>query len=208
MRTRQRTMRSVRQPRDRALQIPTDPAMQGRAGHPRAGGDLNHTLPGQHRPDRVQPLLNNTQDNQRHPGPLTRNDAPRKASTTQDCRVTPRTVAHQVAQNCRASAGTGQSDRQLTAESGSIEVKAALRAVPAPRRARSACPRFAAGRYAGGVTASSSTTGGAGNTSRTVSKLSPWTASGATWPVSRNPSFSRTRRDAAFQSRTPAHNRR
>jgi hypothetical protein len=124
MRTRQRTMRSVRQPRDRALQIPTDPAMQGRAGHPRAGGDLNHSLPGQHRPDRVQPLLNNTQDNQRHPGHLTRNDAPRKASTTQDCRVTPRTVAHQVAQNCRASAGTGHSSVQQTAESGSIRIKA------------------------------------------------------------------------------------
>jgi hypothetical protein len=43
--------------------------------------------------------------------------------------------------------------------------------------------------------------------SRTVSRLSPWTASRSTRPVSWNPSFSRTRRDATFQSRTVAHNR-
>ena len=43
--------------------------------------------------------------------------------------------------------------------------------------------------------------------SRTVSRLWPWTESGSTRPFSRNPSFSRTRRDANFQSRTPAHNR-
>ena len=109
MRTRQRSMRPIRQPGHRALQIPVHPTMQRRPRHPVPGGDLDHTLPGQDRPDRVQPLLNHRQDNQRHPGPLIRNDAPTEASTVQDRRIRPGlshinwriAVAHHPAQDSR-----------------------------------------------------------------------------------------------------------
>ena len=40
-----------------------------------------------------------------------------------------------------------------------------------------------------------------------MSRLSPWTSSRSTMPVSRNSSFSSTRRDATFHARTVAHNR-
>ncbi len=89
-----------------------------------------------------------TVHNQRHPGPLIRNDAPTEASTVQDRRIRPRlshinrriAVAHHPAQHT--------SGRPSTAESGSIRsgpahahgraarVLAALRAAPPTRHPR------------------------------------------------------------------------
>jgi len=63
-RTRLRRVRPVGQSRELPTQIPPDPTMQGRPMHPHSCGDLNHSSPCQHSPDRVQALLDNRQNNQ------------------------------------------------------------------------------------------------------------------------------------------------
>jgi hypothetical protein len=117
MRTPPRTMRPIRQPGDRPLQIPTDPAMHRRPCHPITDGHLDHTLPGQHRPNRVQPLLDNRQDNQRHPRPLTRR-CPTKTPPLRVAETGP-TVADQLTRNRRTSPGTGQTTAPTFADRGS-----------------------------------------------------------------------------------------
>ena len=143
MRTRQRSMRPIRQPGHRALQIPAHPTMQRRPRHLVPGGDLDHTLPGQDRPDRVQPLLNHRQDNQRHPGP----DPQRRPHGGVNGSGSPnqaRTVAHQLAHSCRASPGTGQPRPPPTAESGSLLDQGLRFAQPGALRVSS----FHTGRFA------------------------------------------------------------
>ena len=79
---------------------------------PHTGRDLDHTLPRQHRPNRVQPLLNNRQHNQRHPGSPIRNNAPQKRQRIRIAESGP---------HCRASPGAELSHitrhRTLTARS-------------------------------------------------------------------------------------------
>ena len=52
--------------------------MQRRPRHLITDRDLDHALTRQHRPDRVQPQLNDRQDNQRHSRPPIRNNVPTK----------------------------------------------------------------------------------------------------------------------------------
>ena len=61
-------MRAVRQPWQAFSQIPPQPGMHAHPGHPDRGRDLGYRRTTQDGSDRVQPLLNLRQDNQRHPG--------------------------------------------------------------------------------------------------------------------------------------------
>lgn len=97
-------MRPVSQPGQLLGQIPTHPPMHRRPMHSTAGGYLHHVRPGQHRTNRVQPLLNNRQDNQRQSRP------PRVPTPRGDVgpRVPKRTtVADHLADACRTSADGG-----------------------------------------------------------------------------------------------------
>ena len=118
MRTRHRSMRPVRQPGHRPTRYrPIHRCNVDRCT--RFGGDLDHARPRQHRPNRVQPLPDNRQHDQRQSRPPDPHDAPRRRQRTQDRRIRPtlsritwrRTVAHHPAQD------TGPSG--CTAESGS-----------------------------------------------------------------------------------------
>ncbi len=64
MRTTNRAVRTVRQARETVQQIPLHPPVHRRTMHPRLRRDLGHVTAVQDRPDYVQPLLDNRQDNQ------------------------------------------------------------------------------------------------------------------------------------------------
>lgn len=61
-------MRTIDQTADLLSQIPRDPPMNRRTMHTQSRRDLGDLSTSEHRPHRVQPLLNNRQDNQSHPG--------------------------------------------------------------------------------------------------------------------------------------------
>jgi hypothetical protein len=81
------------------------------------------TLPSQHRPNRVQPLLNDRQDNQHHPRPPDPTGAPRRHLPVSVAETDP-AVADQLARNCRTSPGTGHARSTCTAGSGSSRSRA------------------------------------------------------------------------------------
>ena len=113
--------------------------MQTLPRDPDRAGNLGHLRPAQHRPDRVQPLLNLRQHHQSHSrSPLA--TAPRTALRMGPTR--PGRVNHQLIQNCQPSPATGQEHRTVSVEPGSSRSRAG------PARPRGACPRFAAGRAA------------------------------------------------------------
>ena len=80
-RTGVRPVRPVGQPGQLAGEIPRDPPVQRRPVHSRPGGYLANLSAIQDRPDRVQALLDNRQDNQCQSRPP-RSDAPRKRRTS------------------------------------------------------------------------------------------------------------------------------
>ncbi len=88
LRTRQRTMRPVRQPADPLSQIPRHPPMHRRAMHPRSRRHLDDIHAAQHSPDRVQALLDHRQDNQCQSRPPRVRNAPRRRPNP-DCRSRP-----------------------------------------------------------------------------------------------------------------------
>ena len=87
-RTRQGTMRPIRQPPDPLSQIPRYPPMHRRAMHPRPRPNLDDIHTAQHSPDRVQALLDHRQDNQSQSRPPRVRNAPRRRPDP-DCRSRP-----------------------------------------------------------------------------------------------------------------------
>jgi len=69
VRARRRPVRPVRQTGQLLAQIPGQPAVYRRPVHPQPGRHLRDVRARQNRPDRVQPLLENRQDNQSHSRP-------------------------------------------------------------------------------------------------------------------------------------------
>ena len=91
MRARLRPVRPIHQPAQLLSQIPAHPPMHRRPMHPSPAGDLGDIRTAQHRPHRIQPLLDDRQDNQRQSRPPRARDAPRRRPA-QGCRTDP--VSH------------------------------------------------------------------------------------------------------------------
>ena len=69
VRTRPRPGRPIGQPTDPLTQIPPQPRMHRLSRHPNLSRNLGHRSPRQHRPNRIQPLLDHRQHNQRQSRP-------------------------------------------------------------------------------------------------------------------------------------------
>ena len=107
-----RTMGTVSEPRELAGQIPRDPPVHRRPVHAHPSGYLRYLSAVKDRPNCVQALLNNRQDNQCQSRPP-QSDIP--AETSHQSGRKRASVADQLAEECRTSVAGGHCDYHVRA---------------------------------------------------------------------------------------------